>query len=245
MLRLTHLALALALIAPTFGPRPAAGAAEPAQAQPQPKAAHENTPVGQENAFLENAEKTEIGHEGKDLAEGKPVDIMAPESPLAIWTVIVFGVLLAVLGRFAWGPLMKSLHEREAHLQQVLVDSERARNEAEAIAAENRRQMAAAGDQVRALLDEARKEAAATADSIVRKAQQEAESARQRAEREIGGARDQALMEIWSKTADLAVSVAGRVLAKELNESDHRRLVEVALNELPADGSNGRGGARS
>ena len=111
-----------------------------------------------------------------------------------------------------------------------------------AIAADNRRQLAAAGDQIRAMLDEARKEAAATADSIVRKAQQEAEAGRQRAEREIGGARDQALMEIWSKTADLAVSVAGRVLSKELGEADHRRLVEVALNELPADAGNGRKG---
>ncbi len=243
MLRPTILAIVIALLVLSPAAAPPAGAAEPPQVQP--KAEHEPTAIDErENEFLKRSEATEIGHEGKDLAEGKKVDIMAFEPPLAIWTVIVFVVLLAVLGRFAWGPLMKSLREREAHLEQVLLDSERARNEAEAIAAENRRQMAAAGDQVRALLDEARREAAATADSIVRKAQEEAEAGRHRAEREIAGARDQALMEIWSKTADLAVSVAGRVLAKELGESDHRRLVEVALNELPADGD-GRGGSRS
>ena len=48
-------------------------------------------------------------------------------------------------------------------------------------------------------------------------------------------------MEIWSKTADLAVSVAGKVLSKELGESDHRRLVEVAMGELPANGREGVG----
>jgi F-type H+-transporting ATPase subunit b len=177
----------------------------------------------------------------EDHAEKTP-DIMEVQSPLAIWTLIVFLGLLLVLGRFAWKPLMKALDEREAHLEHVLLDSERARNEAEALVAQHRRELAQASDQVRALLDQARKEGQASADSIIRKAQAEAVAARDRAERDITSARDQALMEIWSKTADLAVSVAGRVLTKELNESDHRRLVEVALGELPA---NGKPGARA
>jgi len=179
--------------------------------------------------------------ETADHAEINP-DIMEVQSPLAIWTLILFLCLLLVLGKFAWKPLMKALEEREAHLEHVLLDSERARNEAEALVAQHRRELAQAADQVRSLMDQARKEAQASADSILRKAQAEAEAARERAEREIANARDQALMEIWSKTADLAVSVAGRVLTKELNESDHRRLVEVALGELPA---NGRPGANA
>jgi len=169
----------------------------------------------------------------------KSPDIMEAQSPLAIWTLIVFLGLMLVLGRFAWKPLIKALDEREAHLEHVLLDSERARNEAEALVAQHRRELARAADQVRALMDEARKEAQASADSVLRRAQAEAEAARERAEREIANARDQAMMEIWSKTADLAVSVAGRVLTRELNESDHRRLVEVALGELPADGRPG------
>jgi F-type H+-transporting ATPase subunit b len=172
----------------------------------------------------------------------KTPDIMEVQSPLAIWTLIVFLGLMLVLGKFAWKPLMKALDEREAHLEHVLLDSERARNEAEALVAQHRRELAQAADQVRALMEQARKEAQASADSILRRAQAEAEAARGRAEREIANARDQALMEIWTKTADLAVSVAGRVLTRELNESDHRRLVEVALGELPA---NGQPGARA
>ena len=49
---------------------------------------------------------------------------------------------MLVLGRFAWKPLMKALHEREAHLEHVLLDSERARNEAEALAARHRSELA-------------------------------------------------------------------------------------------------------
>ncbi len=181
---------------------------------------------------------TEATPPGTD-SEHKTHDIMAVEPSLAIWTLVVFLGLMGVLGRFAWKPLMRSLHEREAHLEQVLLDMERARNEAEAISSENRRQLAQAADQARILIEEARKEALVAADTILRKAQAEAEASRDRAQREIAGAKDQALMEIWSKTADLAVSVAGRVLTRELGESDHRRLVDVALGEMPANGREG------
>ncbi len=169
-------------------------------------------------------------------------DIMEPQAPLAIWTLIVFLGLMLILGRFAWKPLMKALQERETHLEQVLLDSEKARNEAEAIAAENRRQLAQAADQARLMIEQAVKDGQAAAASILSKAQAEAEASRHRAEREIAGAKDQALMEIWSSTADLAVSVAGKVLSKELGEADHRRLVEMAMGELPA---NGREGSRA
>jgi F-type H+-transporting ATPase subunit b len=94
------------------------------------------------------------------------------------------------------------------------------------------------------MLDEARREAQAAADEINRKAQADAEAARQRAERDIASARDQALVELWSKSAELAVSVAGRVLARDLGPDEHRRLIETAMNELPAApaGANGQGG---
>ena len=183
----------------------------------------------------------EPGHAG---AEANP-DILEPQPSLAIWTAVVFLVLLLVLYKFAWGPLSRALHQREEHMEHVLLDAERARNESERLLAEHRRQMAATADEVRALIEEARRDAQATADDIIRKAQAEAEASRDRAQREIGLARDQALVEIWTKTADLAVSVAGRVLTRELNESDHRRLVEMAMGELPASPAANGSGSRN
>ena len=209
-----------------------------ARVAPAQESAQGHTPPAQktEEALDKALETHQPGHEGADHAAGKSPDIMQVQPPLAIYTVIVFGLVLLILARFAWRPIIRAMHEREAHLQQVLHDSERARNEAEAIAASHRKQLAGAADEVRSLIEQARKEAQVSADSIIKKAQAEAEASRDRAEREISGARDQALMEIWSKTADLAVSVAGRVLEKELGANDHRRLVEAALNELPANG---------
>jgi len=168
---------------------------------------------------------------------------MKPEPGLALWSLVVFVLLLIVLGRYAWKPLIHALHEREKHLEHVLVETERARSESEANLAEHRKLMARASDEVRGILDKARQEAQTAADLLVKQAQGEAELAKQRAQRDIASARDQALAEIWQKTADMAVSVAGRVLSKELTDTEHRRLLDVAIQELPAaPGSNGHGG---
>ena len=167
---------------------------------------------------------------------------MKAEPTLTIWTLVVFVGLMFVLGKFAWNPLLAALQKRESHLERVLQDTERARNESESLLAEHRKQMARAADEVRALLDKARQDAQAAADQIVRQAQDEAEAARLRAQRDIAAARDQALSEIWQKGADLAVSIAGRVLSKQLGADDHRRLLDAAIRELPAAGTNGQGG---
>jgi F-type H+-transporting ATPase subunit b len=178
--------------------------------------------------------------EGHSSEDSNP---LKPEPRLAIWTLVVFVGLLLILGRFAWKPLIHALHEREKHLEHVLLETERARNESEGLLSEHRKQMARAADEVRALLEQARQDAQATSEQIVKAAQAEAETARQRAGREIASARDQALAEIWQTTADMAVSVAGRVLSKELSEGEHRRLLDVAIRELPERASsNGHGG---
>jgi F-type H+-transporting ATPase subunit b len=180
---------------------------------------------------------------GQGSAQEEDINPLKPEPTLAIWTLVVFIGLLFVLGRFAWKPLLAALHERERHLEHVLTESERARNESEALLAEHRKQMARAADEVRAILDKARGDAQAMTDQMVRQAQAESEAARNRAQRDIAAARDQALAEIWQKSADLAVTVAGRVLAKQLSADDHRRLLDAAIQELPAaPGANGHGG---
>jgi F-type H+-transporting ATPase subunit b len=191
---------------------------------------------------------TDAGHAAQPAshaAEGeeKP-NPMKIEPTLTIWTVIVFVSLLLLLSRFAWKPLARALHQREEHLEHCLLQTEKARNESEELLAEHRRLMAQADDRVQAMIDKAQKDASATAEEIVKSAQAEAEAARDRAQRDIATARDQALAEIWSQTANVAVSVAGRVLARDLSADEHRRLLDLAIKELPASpvSSNGHGG---
>jgi F-type H+-transporting ATPase subunit b len=159
---------------------------------------------------------------------------MEVQPALVVWTVVVFVCLFLLLGRFAWKPLIQALHQREEHLEHCLLQTEKARNDSEQLLAEHRRLLAQADERIKAMLDKAHKDAQATADEIMRQAQAEASAARDRAQREIATARDQALAEIWSQTANIAVSVAGRVLTKELSSDEHRRLLDLAIKELPA-----------
>ena len=163
--------------------------------------------------------------------------IMQPQLPLVVWTFIVFLVLLFVLGKFAWKPLMTALEKREEHLEHCLLDAEKARNESERLLEEHRRQLALAAEEVRAIFDEGRRQASAAAEDILKKARDEAEAHSRRAERDINTARDQALTEIWTKSAELAVQVAGKVLERNIDAGEHARLITAALAELPPVGT--------
>src|SRR6185437_14741429 len=85
----------------------------------------------------------EPGHGGPAHAGGHAgdPDPMEVQPSLAIWTVIVFLALFGVLAKFAWKPLLAALHQREEHLEHVLVETERARNESEQLLAQHRKQM--------------------------------------------------------------------------------------------------------
>lgn len=175
-------------------------------------------------------------------AHGEP-NILEPQISLMFVTVTVFVALMTVLWKFAWGPLSEALNERERKQAETIAAAENAKTESARLLMEHKKQLDSAADQVRQMLEEARRQADANAMTIVQKAQSEAEAARERAEREIGTAKDQALSEIWHKTADLAVSVAGKVLSKEISGDDHRRMVDSAMGELST--ANGQGGRRS
>jgi F-type H+-transporting ATPase subunit b len=192
------------------------------------------------------AEATHEGAASSHEAEEGKANPMELQPSLALWTVVVFVCLLLLLSKFAWKPLVEALHHREEHLEHCLLQSEKARNESEQLLAEHRRLMAQADDRVKALLDKAQKDAQQSSEQIIKAAQAEAEAARERAQREIATARDQALAEIWSQTANVAVSVAGRVLTKDLSADEHHRLLDLAIRELPArtSGGNGQGGSQ-
>jgi F-type H+-transporting ATPase subunit b len=228
-------ALASALTAPTdaraFEEPPAAHATAPAAhaapaAAPAPAASH-----GAEAGPAADA------HGGEHGGKANPMEV---QPGLAIWTLAVFLGLLAVLGKFAWGPLVQALHRREEHLEHCLLQSEKARNDAELLLAEHRKLMAETDDKVRDLLYKAQRDAQTRAAELLRTAQDDADAARDRAQRDIATARDQALSEIWARTADVAVAVAGRVLSKNLGDDDRRRLLDEAIRELP-EGANAGG----
>ena len=159
---------------------------------------------------------------------GEPHQIL----DLAIWTIVVFLLLVFVLGRFAWAPMLAGLQRRESNIRGALETAQKARDEAAALRAQYQKEMDGAHLKVKEIMDEARRDAAATTDDMITKAKTEIGAERERAHREIAAETDQALQTIWSKAADLATQVSAAALGKQLDATMHRRLVDEALNDL-------------
>src|SRR5262249_48873676 len=102
-----------------------------------------------------------------------------------------------------------------------------------------------AGEKVREIMDNARKDGQRLTEEMVTKARGEIQTERDRLRREIETAKDQALQDLWNQTAQLATLVSAKAIGRQLSEEDHRRLVDEALSELPQAGSKWkRNGAR-
>jgi F-type H+-transporting ATPase subunit b len=151
---------------------------------------------------------------------------------LTVWTIVVFLVLLWVLSRFAWKPIAQGLDQRERSIHDAVQEAQRARDEAAALRDEFQARINKAHEQVRDMLDEARKEAQALKDHMQAEARKEAQADRDRLHREIEMAKDQALQDIWSQTAQLAALVSSKVIRRKLTPEDHSGLVEEALADL-------------
>jgi F-type H+-transporting ATPase subunit b len=172
---------------------------------------------------------TEDAHGGKiDVAD----KFGLKRYDLGIYTLIVFGLLVFILGRFAWGPMMRGLDKREATLRKSHDDAEAARDEARKALAEIQARLAKTTDDVRAMLDEARRDAQVVKDQMKADAGAEAQAERDRMRREIETARDQALKEIYEQSVMLAALVSTKAIKRELTPSDHARLLDEALADL-------------
>ena len=174
------------------------------------------------------------GHEEHIGAKGANMQPEEFKQDLAIFTFIVFLLLLAILGKFAWTPIMAGLEKREQRIADHAASAERAHEDAKTLLAQYEKKLASSADEVRAIIDEARRDAEHTQQEILAKARADAQSERDRALREIETAKDQALKELGERTANLAVDLAGKIVRAQLNTNDHRRLIEDALARFPS-----------
>lgn len=161
----------------------------------------------------------------------------------AIWTIVIFVLVLVVLGKFAWTPILGALQKREDYIRDALEKAKRDREEAEARLREYIQKVEAARAEATAIVQEGRRDAEVLKQRLEEKAHEEADAMMARAKREIQIASDTAVKNLYSLTANLATDVASRIIRKELTAADHERLVAEAIEELEtvtAVGGDGR-----
>ena len=151
---------------------------------------------------------------------------------LSIYTLVVFVLLFLILRAFAWPAILSGMRAREQAMIDARDQAIAAKVEAEAIRGELQSRLAKAHDEVRAMMDEARKDAAKLRADEREVGVKEAAQERERATREITAARDSALQEIYQKSVALASLMSSKAIRRELSAADHDRLLDESLAEL-------------
>ncbi len=194
-------------------------AGSPEDAEPTAAAGHD-----------EAAGDSHAGEQG----HGPKYELLTIDGMTALWTIIVFVVLLVVLRATAWKPIQKVLADREKFIADSLEQAKREREEADALLAKYVEQIKAAREEASGIVEEGRRDADVVRRKIEEDAREEAGAILERAKREIGIATDTAVKELYEMTGKLATDVASRIIRKELSAQDHERLIAESIREFEA-----------
>lgn len=176
----------------------------------------------------------------KHGAEG--VSPFAGDVGSAVWTLVIFVLVVLVLGKFAWGPILKALQKREDFIRDSLEKAQENRQAAETRLKEYTERLEASRAEASGIVDEARRNAEVVRRKIEEDGKAEAAATLERAKREIAVATETAIKELYTHSAKLATEVASRIIRKELDPKEHERLIAESLDELQATGGgNGTG----
>lgn len=165
-------------------------------------------------------------------AEGETGGPFSGDIGNALWTVVIFFLVLVVLGKFAWGPLLTSLQARENFIRDAMAKAERDRLEAEARLKEYLDKLAAARAEATAIVEEGRRDAEVLKHKIEADAKREYDLTIERAKREISIATETATKELYTLSSKLATDIASRILGREINPQDHERLIAEGITGI-------------
>lgn len=165
-------------------------------------------------------------------SHGASVNVMDVQAPMVILTWVTFALLSLVLYKVAWKPILKVLDMREKSIRDALAGAEKARAEAAATEARNREILQTAEQEARKLVAEARAAAQETARLVGERAEQQAKALVAEAVRDIDAATEQARVTLRKETTDLAIAMAGKVLAANMDTERNRALVGELEKEI-------------
>jgi F-type H+-transporting ATPase subunit b len=158
--------------------------------------------------------------------------IFKPEPGLIIWTLISFFILLILLKKVAFPPILKGMKKREETIKQQLEEAQKTKKEAENLLEDYKRQLAEARSEAQKIINEGKSLGENMRKEIVQKAQQESNQIVKRAQEEIELQKQKAILELQEKIADLSIMAATKIINKSLNTEDNRRLVEEYVSKV-------------
>jgi len=161
------------------------------------------------------------------------MELVSPGIGLIFWMTLAFLLLLLILGKFVWPPIMRALHEREVAIEQSLHQAEVARREMEELQFTNEKLLKEAKEERDALLRDARKVREKLIDDAREKASLEAERILESARERIENEKMAAITDLKNQVANLSVEIAEKLIAQELSDpARNKKMVERSLDEI-------------
>ena len=168
---------------------------------------------------------------------GGPVNLLAPNPGLMVWTLVIFIILMFVLSKHAFKPLFAAVEAREKALEDAIAGAARDREEAAQLLAQQRAQLEAARTEAQTIIADSRATAERMRGDLIAQTKQQQEEMIEQARRAIESEKTAAIETLRREAIDLAIAGASRVIEQNLDSEGNRQIVESFLSSL--DGTKG------
>jgi len=158
--------------------------------------------------------------------------LVQPDPGLFIWTILTFLVLVALLAKFAWRPLLQALESRQDSIRKSLDDVQKAKQDLERLHAESAEIIRQSRVEADAIVTQSRGDAERLREEMKQKARAEADTIVKNAERQIQLETGRAIQQIRREAVDLSVMIASKLIQRNLTKEDNERLIEEALKQV-------------
>ncbi|MDM5201374.1 F0F1 ATP synthase subunit B [Fictibacillus enclensis] len=148
-----------------------------------------------------------------------------------LFQLLAFFILMLLLRKYAWGPLMGIMKERQNFITNEIEAAEASRKEAEEHLAKQIEELKQAREEARAIIENAKKQGEAQGEAIIQASREEAERVKESALADIASEREKAVATLRKEVASLSVMIASKVIAKELDERSQEKLIQDYLQE--------------
>jgi F-type H+-transporting ATPase subunit b len=160
------------------------------------------------------------------------INLLEVNPGLIIWVIVTFIVLLWVLKKVAWKPILSALDQREAAIKESLEKAEKAKEEAQKVLDENKSNLAKAEEQSKKIIDQSRAYADKLKDQIIKDSKEQAKKIVDDASDEIERKKTAAFNDLKNQVAEIAINAAEKILKESINKESNKKIVDSYISSI-------------
>lgn len=164
----------------------------------------------------------------------KPM-LLSVNPGLIIWQMIIFVLLLFILRKIAWKPLLTALHTREQSIKDTIDQAELLKKDAEQLIEQNKKNLAEAQEHSMKIINDAKDMANKMRDDILQKSQEESRKMIDQAKAEITQEKETAMSDLRHEVSDLAIKAAEKIINENLDETKQKKIVNDFISQIPSN----------